>query len=322
MRVSVGAALIALLAAFAGGAGAAEGPARDADDLRPAVPNGFELKASNGYTLSVYGFAAARGESSYREGDVYLLVERPGEVVAYVPDQRRVRRGRITATIDGIATIDVRYVRSTGVKRRKRFCEDRVVRYEAGHYEGTIEFHGEQGFADVSAREAPGTADLLAKAGCSDGYGEVRGKRAKGALLEVETNGDVEQEFDPDDPLPTVGPQVQLTVAENRGAARARVNAVLWEDQGPLFVAREVEKFLPASWFDAPRSLRTARFRPAAGPFAGAGRYDAGAPRARGWSGDLTVDLPGRSDVSLVGPGITAFLSHASYFKEKPYPYD
>jgi hypothetical protein len=51
--------------------------------------------------------------------------------------------------------------------------------------------------------------------------------------------------------------------------------------------------------------LRSATLSPRA-PFAGHATYRRGAPPARRWTGNLTVDLPGDSDYPLTGPGLRA----------------
>jgi hypothetical protein len=51
------------------------------------------------------------------------------------------------------------------------------------------------------------------------------------------------------------------------------------------------------------------RFLGRVAPFAGSARFDLEAKAGRRWSGDLTVDMPGRADVSLTGPPLRASLS-------------
>jgi hypothetical protein len=48
-------------------------------------------------------------------------------------------------------------------------------------------------------------------------------------------------------------------------------------------------------------------------PFSGSGRFNRVAKRANRWSGDLTVDLPGRAGVELTGSGDRAKLAHVHW---------
>jgi len=315
------AAFVTLLAIAVLASAAPAGAARH----RAEVPLGFSVKASNGYTLEVYGFDESDDEEgpSGAPGEVYIFVRKPGAAVLYLPDQRRVSNHSIEASIDGIAKIDVHYVASTAVKRRKRACSDERIRYEAGRYEGTIEFQGEQGFTDVVAPGGAGTMNFLLEIGCTDGYSENFGRKAKGARLGLGTSGEADLEGAEDDPVSRMAPTVGFEVIENRGAKRARLSASVAEDLGSVIVLRGIERKVPASWFSYRPTLATARFDPnAPGPFSGSASFRRAAGPTKNWTGDLSVDLPGRSDVPLVGPGIHAAVSRASYHPEKPYPYD
>ncbi len=59
--------------------------------------------------------------------------------------------------------------------------------------------------------------------------------------------------------------------------------------------------------FDCDPALRRAVLVPPA-PFSGSASFTRGAAPNHRWSGDLNVDLPGRSDVPLTGPGVKATL--------------
>ena len=65
---------------------------------------------------------------------------------------------------------------------------------------------------------------------------------------------------------------------------------------------------MPGADFTYDRHLRTATVSPPA-PFAGSAHFDLGKKAGRRWSGDLTVDLPGRTATPLTGPTLRATLS-------------
>jgi hypothetical protein len=65
---------------------------------------------------------------------------------------------------------------------------------------------------------------------------------------------------------------------------------------------------MPGRDFSYDSRLRLALVTPP-GPFSGTARFDGAAKGGQRWSGDLSVDMPGRSDVPLTGPLLRASLS-------------
>lgn len=70
--------------------------------------------------------------------------------------------------------------------------------------------------------------------------------------------------------------------------------------------------FAPAHSFEYDPKARTATVRPPA-PFSGVAQFHRNAKPSHRWTGDLTVDLPGREDVKLAGAGFRARLAHAHW---------
>jgi hypothetical protein len=73
---------------------------------------------------------------------------------------------------------------------------------------------------------------------------------------------------------------------------------------------------LPSA-FQYSQSLTEAKVQPPA-PFTGAGFYDANRDRRHRWFGPLSVDLPGRRDVSLTNSPLQGFIDPARWVPPRP----
>jgi hypothetical protein len=107
-----------------------------------------------------------------------------------------------------------------------------------------------------------------------------------------------------------LGPE--LSVVKNRPSAPARIEASVSEYSGGISIERFTMLLMPAGSFRYDPRLQTAALHPSA-PFAGTGRFDRSKKAAKRWSGDLTVDMPGRADVRLTGSALRATLVHAEW---------
>jgi hypothetical protein len=75
-----------------------------------------------------------------------------------------------------------------------------------------------------------------------------------------------------------------------------------------ISIERLTSAWMPGSDFAYDRRLRSAKVTPPA-RFSGAARFDLANKAGWRWSGDLTVEMPGRADVPLTGPLLRASLS-------------
>jgi hypothetical protein len=109
-------------------------------------------------------------------------------------------------------------------------------------------------------------------------------------------------------------------VNKNRPKAPAFYSVSLRERRDGVKIERAIEGKAPAGAFSFDHGLRTATLGPPS-PFSGtasiARNEDSFSPI---WEGDLAVDLPGRPEVPLAGPGIHVSLVHAR-FTRSPGPY-
>lgn len=104
---------------------------------------------------------------------------------------------------------------------------------------------------------------------------------------------------------PALGPE--LSVHKRRPGAAAQIAASTSEYSDGILIDRYEQLQMPGRDFTFDRHLRTASVHPP-DPFSGSAQFDLRKKAGRRWSGDLSVDLPGRSGVPLTGPTLRATL--------------
>jgi hypothetical protein len=254
-----------------------------ATDALP-VPGGFRLAASNGYKLYVVSFPS-RGDGL---GALLIYASAKGKGVIYrVPAV--VTETSIQADLGELGEISVTFHRSN--RAAKVPCGERLIRFDSGNYEGRIDFHGEEGYTAVEATTAPGNIDFWAAELCDEFFSGGSFGRLPGASLHVRN--------------PALGQE--MTVRKRRPGAAAQIAASVSEYSNGTSIRRFMIALMPGADFTYDRRLRTATVRPPA-PFAGSARFDLNKKAGQRWSGNLTVDLPGKSDVPLTGPLLRATL--------------
>lgn len=106
-----------------------------------------------------------------------------------------------------------------------------------------------------------------------------------------------------------------LQVNKNHRGASVRVETSLEERRGRLLVNREVVKRYPVAAFNFDSQLQFAALTPPA-PFSGSAIFHRGAKPANRWTGNLSIDFPGRANVSLAGRRFHAALVRAERTEE------
>jgi hypothetical protein len=249
------------------------------------VPNGFRVQGTNGYTLSVIG-EGPRGKSS---GSLHLAAVARGQEVTYEAPAT-VTETSMHADLGALGEISVEFQRSGQAASVP--CGKQDVRFDSGSWAGTIRFHGEEGYTDVEATSAPTDVKYLLGPFCGRLVGESSlGGQGKGAELDVRNPG--------------LGPQ--MSVYKPRPGSAALISAYLSEYDEGISIHRRTVARMPGRDFSYAPNLRAATVAPP-GPFAGTARFELGEKAGRRWSGDLTVDMPGRDDVPLTGPLLRATL--------------
>lgn len=249
------------------------------------VPGAFRLQGTNGYTLYVVAEPPRNGS----RGSLSIVADAKGSRVTYRAPAT-VTETSMQANLGELGEISVGFHRANQATAVP--CRNRTVRFDSGSYEGTIVFHGEEGYMSAEATTVPGDPGLLLSAFCGPGYVEGSSGPRKGAELSVRNPG--------------LGPR--LTVRKSRSKAPALIIARLSEFGNGISIERSMYGRIPSADFRYDAHLRTAAVNPPA-PFSGSARFDLGLKAGRRWSGDLSVDMPGRADVSLTGPLLRATLT-------------
>jgi hypothetical protein len=263
----------------------------------------FGLRASNGYLLGGLAFheedeGVAPDEEDEEGLFLFLMSPKRHAMVTYATPAM-VSDTAIEADLGELGRISVTRVQ-TGRTKMVKICGRRRKREVAvERYEGTIEFHGEEGFTDVSATSAPlERTPLCFSHDGNEGDGKHPDKSLPGARLDVEKYRGHQY-------------RLEFDAVKKRPGARTKVSVEVEEQRGEIGIHRATSLLAAPGALHFSRDLHTATVRPPA-PFAGHGSFDGDARGAGRWTGNLTVDLPGHSDVPVIGPGFTASLEHPS----------
>jgi hypothetical protein len=283
--------LVALVVAFAALSVSAPAGAVDSD-LKYAYA--FRVGASNGYSILAY----AGNERADGRGAIALIVSRRDSAAIYVAPVQLTATS-IEADLGPLGRISLDVEPSGREKTETLRCgeEPETIRFEPILFRGEFEFRGEEGFTDATSTSPREYTRFFLRFACAGvGGGETSGPGLPGARLGLHSSG---------------GPvRLDLRVNKNRPAARTRFEVETREKRGKVRIIRSMTGWVGAGAFDYDPLLRTASLAPPQ-PFSGQASFARGAASARRWTGDLSVDLPGRSAVPLTGAGIDAGLVHA-----------
>jgi hypothetical protein len=258
----------------------------------------FKVEASHGYSIA----ALASNERADGRGEIVLFVRRGPEGAAYLAPAQLSATG-VKADLGALGAVDLAVAPSGRKQKLRTRCgKGRAIVYEPPVYSGTFQFHGEEGYTDGVSASPRDFTRFFSSILCSEALaGETRGAGLPGARLSLRGSQG--------------GSRFHLRVNENHPGARARFEIETSEKRGSIRISRESTAWLPSSAFHFDPTLRTATLAPAS-PFAGHATFHRDAAPANRWSGNLTVDLPGRSNLPLTGPGLTATLAHACFQRE------
>lgn len=265
----------------------------------PIVPPGFKLKASNGYSLTVSAFHRPDTD----RGEVLVLAAKRRAAVLYFA-RGTVTDTSIDADLGAVGRIDVDFAPSGRTRKEHSKCSRKSLDVNAGRYVGTIEFNGEQGYSEAHAGAARGDAKFVLSLVCPGGSdSEGIGGHSPGALLSVHRRG---------------GSPFEFEARKNSPSRPARFSASIDERRGELAITRAVETEAGPAAFNYDVPAGTATVSPPA-PFDGEATYLRGPGKSTSWSGNLTVDFPGRADASLTGLGAHASLVRAVQNPSHPF---
>jgi hypothetical protein len=292
-KAAAGLAALAIVSAVVAPVGAS---ATDSD-LEHAFA--FKVDGSNGY--SILAFAA--NERADGRGEIVLFVDR-GQAAATYLAPATLTATSLEADLGALGEVSLDVLPTGRKKRIRSGCDDepQAVAIEPLRYRGNFEFHGEEGYTDaVTAAPTEYTRFFLGLICAGAGMGELSGDGLPGARLRLHAHR---------------GPdRLNLQASKNRPRARSRFEVEVHEERGEVSISRTTSLWAGAGAFRYDPLLRTATIAPPA-PFAGVARFSRNARAAKRWAGNLTVDLPGRSDLPLSSARTRATLIHACWQSE------
>lgn len=260
---------------------AASGPAAAAT-LYP--PGAFKLRMSNGYFL--HGLAID-GEELEAHDEIVLFVGRKGSGVVYFARQGvKVTETTISARLGDIGSVDLHFVPSGKPETETIPCKRHPIEFDSGYYEGRFDFEGEENYAEAHRSRIGGEASFVVSFICRGGLDEGIGGHAPGARLRVRRQWG--------------GDRVEFEATKNSPSRPSRFRASIEERNGNLGIEREVgDAAGPGAFqFDVPG--QKAALKPPS-PFSGSARLLRRGNQPGRLFGSLTVNFPGRSNVSLRG---------------------
>jgi hypothetical protein len=258
----------------------------------PGATVAFKVKASNGN--SIFGLAFSKRADG--RGNITLFVGKKGAVAIYfapatvLPSQSKAPSvihppSAVRADLGALGRVDLQFAPSGVMKREHTACDKTTFGFEAGSYQGAFEFHGEEGFAEAAETSVPALIGPILDLGCGSIRGEAGGSGLSGARLRLLSRRG--------------GQVVHLQANKNRPGASTTYEATINERSGPIRIQRSVAGRAPAASFVFSDDLRIATFEPPT-PFRGGAIFHRNASPANRWTGDLTLDFPGKSGVSLI----------------------
>ncbi|HVY95803.1 MAG TPA: hypothetical protein VHA54_02475 [Solirubrobacterales bacterium] len=266
-----------------------------ATDPAPPLAFAFRVPASHGYSI----VAVAVSKRDDGRGGIFLFAERGRESASYAAPAQVSANG-VEADLGSLGKVSLT-VAPSGRERelRMRCGQGQPTSYEPPAYSGTFEFHGEGGYTDAVSAAPRDDTQFLASIVCP-GFGrdEMIGGNLPGAALRLRGG--------------THGTRLHLQANENHPGARVRFQIETSEKRGVIRISRESTFWLRPGGLRFDPDLETATLAPPL-PFAGHATFHRGAVPANRWTGDLTIDLPGRSNLPLTGSGLTATLEHACF---------
>lgn len=264
----------------------------------PGATSAFRVDAANGYKVLVWAFSR-RADG---QGNVTLIASREkGGVIYFAPAS--VTPTAIHADLGSLGRIDLQFHPSGIVKQESSRCDKHPVSFEAGTYQGTFEFHGEEQYTQAEATSVHSRIRPILNLVCSGSIrGELSGDDIPGARLRLSRRRD--------------GRTITLQFNKNSQRAHARFEASVKEQHREVAITRVVaDRAMPGSAFDFADDLQTATLSPPS-PFSGSATFHRDAASANRWTGDLMIDFPGESNVALTGASVRSALVHAEFSEE------
>lgn len=247
-------------------------------------PGGFRLKASNGYSIHVL---AADGDPRGLPDGLLVFVSRKGSGATYFLRKGvEVTETTISADLGGLGSIDLHFVPSGKPRIERSPCDPTPIEIDSGSYEGQFDFEGEEGYTEAHSTRVRGEIKLAASLICGRGVDEGFGGHSPGALLKMQRRWD--------------SGHLEFEATKNSPTRPSRFRATIEEERRAIGIEREVRAAAGPGAFDFDVPNQVALLKPPS-PFSGSARFERKGRRKGQLDGNLIVNFPGRSHVSLSG---------------------
>ncbi len=275
----------------------------------------FKLAGTNGYQISVQAEFDGSG-SRPRRSSVTLFVDRHSEDAIYTtagtatPDM-------LKASFGNLGFISLRFHASGRVLRTKlsKGCrssgEPAIPKTRLGVFVGTIRFTGEQDYTEARASRVKGgvgdQGGLLSpheKVGCFTGeFIQGGGKKRREKKPHQSKNRISFEAYARSTEVSFfVSPR---NIKPSAAHSSYTFTSIASEKQGRVRILREISAVGPSSDLQYDSALTSATFDPPP-PFTGTGTFDENASPS--WTGSISVQFPGSSQISLAGLAFQAEL--------------
>jgi hypothetical protein len=256
----------------------------------------FRLKGTNGYSILVMGFSKAH----FKQGEVLVWAANRHGAVTYL-SPATVTATTIEADLGAAGELSIEFQPEGPPEHVKASCDEGDgLTFQPGSWVGKIEITGEEGFTTVQKARAKAIVTPFIDIVCGTSIrAEAVGHGLPGARLVARDASAHHSLF--------------LQANQNRPGGPLKIEADLEERHGGMIVDRIIEDFYPGSGFHFDLKLRSAALSPPA-PFSGSATFHRDAKPANGWTGNLTLDFPGRADVSMAGRAFKATLVSARWY--------
>lgn len=265
----------------------------------------FTVRGSSGYMITVYGAAGGPGRSTVG------LSAAHGTASATYTTEGTVTAEKMEASFGPLGALALRF-RSSGRVIQTMVppgCRvngfPSVARARLGTFTGTLWFRGERGYTKVSTHRIKGRVGepraILGGRGhpcLSPGSGA---NEASGVLLAA-SRPTREASFGATAEPPSDAPQAAASPAARAdGLGSYRFDGSTLEQRSGVEIARSAAATGPAGDFIFDSTLSSATVTPPP-PFSGSATFQRNPGGSAGWTGSLSVSLPGLPRVRLAGP--------------------
>lgn len=242
------------------------------------------MEASNGYSIHALAFD---GDPRGEHDGVLLFVSRRGSGATYfVRKGAQVTETTVAADLGRLGSIDLQFAPNGKSRVERSACSSQPIEIESGFYEGRFDFKGEEGYTEAHSTRAQGEIWLQASLICGSGVDEGSGGQSPGARLKMQRRWD--------------NGHLEFEATKNSPTRPSRFRAMIEEKRGGLGIEREVEAAAGPGAFEFDVPNQSAMLKPPS-PFSGSALFHRKKDQMGHLRGNLVVDFPGRSDVSLGG---------------------